>query len=142
MKILFLDFDGVLHPYAQGMETEKFTRLPLLEEMLRADNDVHIVVTSTWREAYSLDALRNRFSPDLRERIIGRTPSLEEYHSDFMRAEEIEAWLAGVEHGDTWAAVDDDPQNFPPRMKPRVVFTESAVGLTDGNIAALRKLLA
>jgi hypothetical protein len=141
MKILFLDFDGVLHPVGAG--AEKFSCLPLLEGYLRegAAQDVRIVVTSTWRLAYRLDSLRGFFSPDIAPRIIGCVPELDEYDTDFERAEEIEAWLASHGQGAAWAALDDDPLHFPPRLRARTVITDGEAGLTAESIAALRALL-
>ncbi len=43
--ILFLDFDGVLHPVNNyvGGKTD-FRRLPLLEDWLREYQEVHVVI--------------------------------------------------------------------------------------------------
>lgn len=49
MRILFLDFDGVLHPGDPEFDGEKFCWLPVLERLLIAHVDVRIVVHSSWR---------------------------------------------------------------------------------------------
>ncbi|WP_231113361.1 HAD domain-containing protein [Pandoraea pnomenusa] len=68
--VLMLDIDGVLHPGQSGT----LIYLPLLETWLRA----HPMLTCdfvNWRETHALDELRNFFSIELRERVIGCTPS-------------------------------------------------------------------
>lgn len=65
--ILFLDFDGVLHPWdpkTQLSEQQMFSLKPLLENTLRTFPNVEIVITSSWRQKYSLEKLRHLFSPN------------------------------------------------------------------------------
>ena len=45
--ILFLDFDGVLHP-EPSLAKDAFCRLPLIEEILQDFPQVQIVVSSAW----------------------------------------------------------------------------------------------
>ncbi|MET3139349.1 hypothetical protein AAKU61_003730 [Undibacterium sp. GrIS 1.2] len=96
--ILFLDFDGVLHPEPCYDEAKLFTCLSRLEQVLREFASVRIVISSTWREKHSLSDLRRLFSADIAERIIGVTPSWRD-HSElvdiigYQRHAEIEAWL-------------------------------------------------
>ena len=141
-RILFLDFDGVLHPgRGQGA---RFSRMELLAAFLResAHADVCIVISSTWREVYSLSQLRNFFALDLRERIIDVTPVRDEWHSeDYRRGEEIEAWLTAQAVRPPWVAVDDDREGFSARLHKHVAFTESDTGLSVAALDVLRGLL-
>lgn len=63
MPILFLDFDGVLHP-EHCHESKHFCCLPFLEGVLREIPDCELVITSTWRLHKPLDDLRSYFSSD------------------------------------------------------------------------------
>lgn len=75
--ILFLDFDGVLHPEYDGQATPAdivFCHLPRFEGVMRDYPKVEIVISSMWREQFPLAALRARFSPDIAARSIGTTP--------------------------------------------------------------------
>lgn len=72
-RIIFVDFDGVLHPDGVAL----FSRLPMFESLLARMPDAEVVVSSTWREDHTLEQLRQFPSPDLRRRITGVTPSLE-----------------------------------------------------------------
>ena len=142
VKILFLDIDGVLH--STGSDSTHFTKLPLLESFLRepATQDVLVVISSTWREAYSLNSLRNFFAADIGPRIIDCTQPLDEYDSEYERGEEIETWIAEHATGSNWVALDDSIEGFTPRLRHSVVFTVGTIGLTDSTIAELRTLLS
>ena len=139
--VLFLDFDGVLHPKGAGQT--HFTRLPLLESFLRQHDlaPTRIVITSTWREAYSLPRLRSFFSPDIAARIAGVTPTLEDYSSEYERGEEVEAWLAG-QPVVTWAALDDEAENYAPRLRKRLVQCDGHLGLNEADLEKIRGILA
>jgi hypothetical protein len=141
--ILFLDFDGVLHAVGGVTERQRLAKLPLLEALLREPELGHvgIVVSSTWRVAYSLAQLRSVFSPDLRARVCDCTPQLAEHASDYARHEEITAWLARHPEVRGWIAVDDDARGFPRSSHPRVVFTAGDTGLCAADIALLRQRL-
>src|SRR3989344_2338617 len=73
MPILFLDFDGVLHP-EHCHESKHFCCLPILEEVLRQAPEWKVVVTSTWRLDQPFEAILQRFSPDIARVIEGVTP--------------------------------------------------------------------
>ena len=139
--ILFVDFDGVAH--AKDCDREQhFCKLPLLESLLREPGCGHadVVVSSTWRHAHSLHRLRQFFSADIRPRIVGVTPFLEE--GEFLRYREFIAGVRRYRAGTKWVAVDDDRAQFPRHVWHRVVMPDSAVGLTPHEINALRALIA
>ena len=76
LMILFLDFDGVLHPQYEHepVPTElAFCHLARFEALMRKFPSVEIVISSTWREQFSMEVLRAKFSTDIAARIIGRT---------------------------------------------------------------------
>jgi len=132
--LLFLDFDGVLHP--KGAGAPQFTQLPLFEAFLRKPEvkDVRIVISSTWRHAYELPKLRAFFSPDIGARILGGTPTLASYRTEYERGEEIEAWL-GKHPSAFWVALDDDEEGFAPRLRPRLVLCDGTRGLDESDLA-------
>lgn len=74
MRLIFLDFDGVLHPLDEDLpEAKRFCWLPLLENLLEEHTDVHIVIHSTWRYIYADDELRAFLGP-LGKRFAGSAP--------------------------------------------------------------------
>jgi len=103
---LFLDFDGVLHPFHRPSGT--FVLVPYFEEVLRDFPEVDIVISSTWREAYSLPQLQKFFSEDIAQRIIGVTPQLASFEHAFIREAEILAWRRKKKRErESWIALDD-----------------------------------
>ncbi|MBC8737075.1 hypothetical protein F6X40_09665 [Paraburkholderia sp. UCT31] len=140
-KVLFLDFDGVLHRYQSGT----FTKVPLVVEFLRDHPDIDVVISSTWRYDNSLDELRQIFPVDIEHRIIAVTPDLSETTGriarGFARITEIEAWLRGAGEDIVWRALDDEPGLFPHGAE-KVVFTNSAEGVTPADIERLEQSFA
>lgn len=134
-RILFLDFDGVLHP--DGIA--RFSKLELFAEYLSKMPEVEIVVSSTWREDHTLQELKNYFPAPVRDQIIGVTPSLEDGYECGGRQREIQAYLdvAGL-HGDncSWVALDD-MQLFFDEGWPHLIATDPSQGFSDGNGDAL-----
>ncbi len=128
-KIIFLDFDGVLHPDGVGL----FSRLPLLESFLSRMPEAEIVVSSTWREDHTLDELRQFFSPELRQRISGVTPSLDDGYELGGRQKEIQSYLdaRNLDHDAcNWIALDDIALFFEEAW-PNLVLTDSSKGFTE-----------
>ena len=74
--LLFLDFDGVLHSAYAFRQEQMFSQVPLFERFFRQPENARIqfVISSTWRHGRDLAALRRPFSPDIAQRIIGKTP--------------------------------------------------------------------
>lgn len=65
-KLLFLDYDGILHSNCCP-EAERFYVAPQLWECLRGEAPrVEVVISSSWRFHYDLGELRSLFPEDLR----------------------------------------------------------------------------
>lgn len=145
--LLFLDFDGVLHPEYDGMSVPPevaFRHLPRFEAVMRDFHAVEVVISSMWRYHYSLDGLKTHFSPDIAARIIGTTPLIEREEGKYLpdrREGEILKWLAenGREHED-WIAVDDAAWQFP-KHRNRVIGCVHVYGLDDEAADVLRTRL-
>lgn len=110
-KIIFLDFDGVLHREIEA----NFANLPLLEQYLHKMPEVEIVISSAWRETLSFTELKAIFSASLQHRICGVTPMLECGYNVGGRQREVEKFLADNnldENNACWLALDDIEQFF------------------------------
>ncbi len=145
--ILFLDFDGVLHPDYENYDrpdTELFCHLQRLEEILRDFPDVDIVISSMWRYQFTLDQLRARFSPDIALRIIGKLPQSEYFDLSYVRArreKEILRWLFDAERTtEAWVALDDCAWNFQHHLD-HLVVCNAFTGLNEHSEARLRAAL-
>jgi hypothetical protein len=55
--ILFLDIDGVLHPFPARPGDRPFTAIGHLWAILERVLNASVVITSTWRERYGKSAL-------------------------------------------------------------------------------------
>lgn len=144
--ILFLDFDGVLHPAINYDGAQLMCNLPLLETVLRRAPWVEIVVSSTWRQNRPLEELQALFSRDIRSRIIGVTPQWRDVQGDasfgaYVRQAEIEHYLreSGRPWGQ-WLAVDDQRHLFKP-FCANLYATNPATGLTEADCEALEQRL-
>jgi hypothetical protein len=129
MSLLFLDFDGVLHPELASYE-QLFCHVPRLEAVLRDFPEVEVVISSSWREHSTLDELRARFSPDIAARMVGMTPVLaRETRSGPRREREILAWLQSSGRTDEkWLALDDTEWLFE-RYRDRLIACSRFRGL-------------
>lgn len=150
---VFLDFDGVTHPVSSPKD-QQLCQLPLIEEVLQEHPQARIVISSSWPDRYPLDALRERFRPQLCERVVGRQPCLnrlsreefEEEHllgiSEFYRQAEIEAWLyLNRQARDVpWLAIDDSTLGFERRC-PNLLLTDRHAGFTEADAQRLHELL-
>jgi HAD domain in Swiss Army Knife RNA repair proteins len=144
LTILFLDFDGVLHPYApwphdDAARRQYFIHLPRLEGVLRDFSEVSVVIASDWRLHHPLEKLRGFFSEDIRSRVSGTT-ALERPTGETVGQRQIQAEQYLREHNLVdvhWLAVDDTPTNYLPSA--RVVLCEDRFGTREE--AELRRLL-
>lgn len=138
--ILFLDFDGVMHPFRCECD-RYFCHLELLEAWLRQRPGLDIVISSSWREVHPLDEIQSFFSVDLQGRILGATPILkrdtwepcggEPPPTRFERELEVTRWLAeSNEPWRAWAALDDQAWLYKP-FNLRLVLCDGKVGLTQ-----------
>lgn len=124
-RVIFLDFDGVLHPFGCGTEN-LFNRMPLIHRVLEQNASLRVVVHSSWREIHADDELVDfLFSdrPELADRFLGSTPR--EYPS---RWESIEAWVEANNPEGPVCILDDEPRMFPSHIAkgqdPRFRFVE------------------
>lgn len=146
--ILFLDFDGVLHPEYEGQATPAdvaFCHRPRFEAVMRDYPCVEIVISSAWRAQFSLVALQARFSPDIADRIIGAAPIIPRMDGKYIparRESEILSWLAtAVRADEPWLALDDAAWQFQ-LHRNRLITCARHIGLDDTSEAALRKGLS
>lgn len=146
--ILFLDFDGVLHPAYDGMATPAercFCHLRRFEAIMQDFPAVEIVISSSWRYQFSLDNLQSRFSPEIAARITGTTP----LHLDaageplnIPREQEIVNWLIARDRADEpWIAIDDAVWQFR-QHRDHLVACIWYEGLDDAVEMKLRVALA
>jgi len=131
--LLFLGFDGVMHP--AGGDRTLFAHRDAFEALLREHAHVEVVISSSWREVFDVDALREAyFSRDIQPRIIDVTPLI----PGAMRWQEVQAYLDETRYAGPYIVIDDDASEFPSLWSP-LLLCEPDVGL---DALKLRELAA
>lgn len=125
--VLYLDFDGVLHPYLveddyiEIPEDSLFRFAPLLEAQLEPYPQVKIVLSTTWAKNKTGPGALLYLKPGLQQRVVGATwdqqtrsyhVPVEERERRLSRYEQIAADVAWREPS-TWFALEDDFKEWP-----------------------------
>ena len=131
-KLLFLDFDGVLHPTHFAGE-DPFNRVHLLEETLEGSN-IEIVISSSWRFTHSLEKLQKLLPNSISSLVIGVTGS--PVIGKHPRYQEIRAFLQSHGHSN-WRALDDSYWEFPTPC-PELIRCNPNTGISEKQIQELR----
>lgn len=161
MKLLFLDFDGVINSakyYAatalarkalaydysyQNVEDVGHNLDKVAVERLNVilrESGAKIVISSSWREAYPLSFLRNLLEHvGCVGDVIGRTPSFVTDNQgfvargDWVRGHEIQAWMDKLQEPiDAFVILDDYDEMA--HLKPKLVLTTWEDGLLDEHV--------
>ena len=134
-KLLFLDFDGVLHPTDFAGEAP-FSRAALLEETL-TQHSPKIVIASSWRFTHNLDKLQKTVPAFISSLIIGTTG--EAVIGKHPRFTEIQRYLNTYGPAD-WRALDDSYWEFP-KPCPNLIKCNPNTGILDRQIQELNQWL-
>jgi len=148
-KVLYLDFDGVLHPEDVWWHPKRgiYVRSPpghqlfewmhILEELLSPYPHVAIVLSTSWVRERRFSFAKERLSPALQERVIGAT-----FHHEFMRRENFCLLPRGVQIAQdvarrspkVWLAIDDDARDWPEHYRSNLIQTDGQTGLSTPSI--------
>lgn len=145
MRVIFLDFDGVLHPLglvlqegrtirgkavARPTSISLFCWLPLLARLLAAHDDVRLVVHSSWRSAHSEQQLRTFLGP-LADRFVGATDDV------LSKAPSIGAWLQDHPAVVSYCVLDDALQESDgAQLVGSLIRCDSGLGLSEATVQA------
>jgi hypothetical protein len=132
-RLLFLDFDGVLHVGAD----RPFRRAAILAEALGCAC-CSIVISSSWRTGRSVSELSALLPPALGNRIVAHTGDA--LAGKYQRQQEIEAFLADEPERPDWRALDDSTIEFVDRA--RLISCDPRTGFSDAQAKAISSWLA
>ncbi|RJG05351.1 hypothetical protein D3870_04340 [Noviherbaspirillum cavernae] len=155
-KILYLDFDGVLHDEAVYFHPRRgiylatpgrvlFEWIPILEQLLAPHPSVAIVLSTSWVRVRSFDYAKRQLSPGLQERVIGAT-----FHKREMRKEEFVFLPRGGQIANdvfrrgpkSWFAIDDDHLGWPSWCRDNLIQTDGNLGISAPQTQeAIREML-
>jgi len=143
MKILYLDYDNVLHgevrryrePPILRLETPGqllFQNAPILEALLEPYADVKIVLSTSWVRVFGFDRARAYLPPALSQKVIGAT-----FHRRHMRKEEFSQLAryaqifadVGRRRPSAWLAIDDEVDGWPAHAISHLVPMPPVLGL-------------
>ena len=113
VKIVYLDFDGVLHP-STPIDNALFSRAHLLESVFEnttTSSAVSIVISSSWRFTHSLASLKAKLPHFLAQRVIDVTGTA--VIGKHARYQEITAHAYSNDVVVQWRALDDSYWEFP-----------------------------
>ena len=142
-RVLFIDFDGVLHPATSGpgvmnsavLATPLWGWVPTLARVLRPHADVGLVVHSSWRCTHNVEELRSLLGP-LGSRVVGSTP-------DGQRYESCLRWLRLNPTYTSYRILDDDRREFPDPLPAELILCDPNTGVSaPAVLAALSHWLA
>jgi hypothetical protein len=136
-KILMLDFDGVLHP-SQGTAVPDFAWASRVANVL-AEHPCEVVISSTWREHYSLEQLQALLPETISKLVVGVLGA--DCPPPWGRYKTILAWVSERAPGTSWRALDDTAAEFPPEC-PELIHCPHGAGLDKPAEAKLRSWLA
>jgi len=144
MDVLYVDFDGVLHPgevwYEYGMREPRlrtpghrlFESLPVLEEAIAPYPDLKIVLSTTWVQTFGFEKARDRLSESLQRRVVGTTYDLDSpnaWRFSRMRRYDTIAQDVAKRKLVRWLALDDDALGWPENESEALAFVPSNLGL-------------
>jgi hypothetical protein len=140
--IVFLDFDGVLHP-DPCRDEQLFEHAPRLTHALEEFPEASVVLSTSWRTFLNFEQLIVPLEASLRRRVIGVTPRFAEFSAapglvPYRRHAECVQWLAENGMQDApWIALDDRPSWFEPYCE-NLVTCDALVGFDDVAAGRLR----
>ena len=144
-KILYLDFDGVLHDervyfhprrgiYVDTPDRVLFEWMPILERLLLPHPDVHIVLSTSWVRVRHVSFVIKNLSPSLQERIIGTTFGHDDIDKNIFSAMPRGMQVTLDVHKRApalWFAIDDNGLGWPAWSKDNLIRTNGVSGLSD-----------
>jgi hypothetical protein len=152
MDVMYLDFDGVLHPgevwYEYGMREPRlrasghklFESLPVLEEAVAPYPDLKIVLSTTWVQTIGFEKARDRLSEVLKSRVIGATydpDSPDAWRFSRMRRYDTIALDVTRRKPSRWLALDDDALGWPQNENDALALVPANLGLACPTAQAL-----
>jgi hypothetical protein len=133
-KLLFLDFDGVLHP-TSAKPDKWFCRAGLLADTI-ASSRCEIIISSSWRFSYHIDELRALLPSGVAQRVAAVTGDAA--IGPFAREREIRLYANAARVND-WMALDDCSWEF--ADSSRLIACNPNVGLDSRSCESLKDWL-
>lgn len=134
--ILFLDYDGVLHPDPCYEAGRLFENAPRLAAVLDHYPEVGVVLSTSWRNVKTQAELLTPLPERMRARVIGCTPNFSDCRISgplvpYRRHAECAEWLRQHDMASApWWALDDRSDWFAPYSE-HLLECDSTIGFTE-----------
>ena len=144
LQVIYLDFDGVLHPddvwrrrgtgvYLGGRYPGHalFENTPSLIDALAGYPSVRIVLSTSWVRVLRYSHVCKRLPDALRERVVGATFHTAMHRDWFESLKRGEQVLRDVSRRrpEAWVALDDDEEGWGEHAERHLVHCDSEFGL-------------
>jgi len=153
--LLFLDFDGVLHPDVVYLECGRlvlrrdgiafFEWAPLLQNALARHPEIRIVLSTSW-VSLGFNFARAQLPQLLRERVISATSEGADSGFEWLTRYRQIIQYVNRHRCQRWLAIDDDVEHWPDEHRASLVATDGDWGLSESGksdeLAAKLKSLA
>lgn len=137
--IVFLDFDGVLHPVSAEVD-RLFCCAKHFWAILDRHPNANVVFSTSWRQQYPISDLVNFAThgggENFASRFIGTTPTLKCNDNYQHRRRECQAWLAENSWGGPWIAFDDMALLWGFEQSANVYIVDHRHGLREHDVVA------
>jgi hypothetical protein len=144
VDVLYLDFDGVLHPHdvwlnAQGVPYVRWPRgrrlfehAPALAALLKPYPRLRIVLSTTWVRRFGYQRAIEYLPSALQKRCVGANwhHSMLPYRFDYMTRGEQVLDDVGRRHPTNWLAIDDDTEGWGAAEASHLVAADPTDGLS------------
>lgn len=142
MKIIVLDFDGVLAPYNSSYVPEKFSKscVDNFNKILKAVPEAKIVVSSSWR-LHGIKYIKHMLDDNGIDgsKVVGMTPDGSSSHTfGSTREEHIHQYLVANKNVKKFVIIDDDHAD---KLKDFWVKPNSHIGLTQSDVEEAIRIL-
>ena len=144
--VLYLDFDGVLHPYPEDTleipEDGLFQFVPLLESLLTPYPQVKIVLSTSWAKNKAGPGALFYLPPGLQQRVVGATWDQEagayrvpeaDRGRPLSRYKQIAADVAWRKPS-AWFALDDDFKEWPSDQHHHLGWCWMTIGFNEPRV--------
>lgn len=152
--VLFLDYDGVLHPDAVYQEGGRivlradgirlFEWAGILEDLVAPYGTLQVVLSTSWVRVLGFDVAYSHLSEHIQRRVVGATwfQTAPRRWNTLSRYEQIQHTVERHRYS-RWLAIDDDGVGWGDEHRPNFVQTDPLLGLGAASAQAeLREKLA
>lgn len=148
MPVLYLDFDGVLHPSEVYLKNGQPTLIcddpyvtlfcwaPILESILADFPDIKVRLSTSWVRVKSFDYAKDWLPKSIQDRITGGTFHRHMNKHEFELMTRYQQIRADANRNGIikWVAIDDDGHGWPEAEKDYLVRTDGDHGLLQAKV--------